>query len=62
MQSGSLQFSCQHSSEEYVLSCDVSQDDKKLLSASVDKYAKVIKPCHFYYRQEGIQVLVTSEL
>ena len=41
MQTGSLQLSCQHSSSEYILSCDVSQDDKRLLSASVDRYAKV---------------------
>ena len=40
-QTGCLQFSCQHSSSEYILSCDVSQDDSKLLSGSVDRYAKV---------------------
>ena len=43
VQSGSLELSCPHSSSEYVLSCDVSPDDKKLLSASVDRYAKVTK-------------------
>ena len=40
-QTGCLQFSCKHSGSEYILSCDVSQDDSKLLSGSVDRYAKV---------------------
>ena len=43
VQNGSLELSCCHSSSEYVLSCDVSQDDKRLLSASVDRFAKVTK-------------------
>lgn len=30
VQNGSLELSCPHSSSEYVLSCDVSQDDKRL--------------------------------
>ena len=45
VQNGSLELSCAHSSSEYVLSCDVSQDDKRLLSASVDRYAKVTNHC-----------------
>lgn len=45
VQNGSLELSCAHSSSEYVLSCDVSQDDKRLLSASVDRYAKVTNYC-----------------
>ena len=43
VKNGSLKLSCPHSSSEYVLSCDVSQDDMRLLSASVDRYAKVTK-------------------
>ena len=43
VKNGSLKLCCPHSSSEYVLSCDVSQDDKRLLSASVDRYAKVTK-------------------
>lgn len=45
VKNGSLELSCVHSSSEYVLSCDVSQDDKRLLSASVDRYAKVTNYC-----------------
>jgi len=40
-QTGTLDFTCCHSDQDYLLTCDVSSDCKKLVSASVDCFAKV---------------------
>ncbi|EDO47633.1 predicted protein [Nematostella vectensis] len=38
---GNLEFTCCHSSTDYVLTCDVSHDSQRLISASADCFAKV---------------------
>lgn len=40
-QTGTLEYTCCHSNKDYLLTCDVSADCTKLVSASVDCFAKV---------------------